>query len=493
MKPDPHIYYVQSELPLAKLESHLDSLQKANTYKQFLPSCINSQNIINEVNAPVIIADPLQSPIIEIIENFFKSNSDYKYHEALHKITLCGTGKLGYHVDLCDHCVATKIIPNTCSHSLCPVCQKRKSDKWIAKRITELLPVPYFQIIFKLPAFLSLLTMLNKKIVFDIFIMSVASAMNKIPNDNQMKIGFIICLQTSGNNLWFHPHIHIAMLGVAITEKGELIHYATKESLPFDKDFLSKQFQDEFLSKLEEAYVNQGAENNNVDIEPNDDPEKLYLENEKQLNWPSELKHLEKDKDAFISWIKECKATGNWEVFIGDATTANDASNILSYICQQVPISDDQIVESDMDTVIFKDKNGEKIELSTEEFIRRLTTHVMPSSYHRIRNCGFLSNGIKDKNLIKIRGILGCTEEPKEFNEEKKCDFCCEGQMRTVAVLLGGETVKVCEKNIKKLKTIPSWLSILAKIKSLRDAQSEILEFIPDWLIKLIQSIDDDL
>jgi len=65
--------------------------------------------------------------------------------------------------------------------------------------------------------------------------------------------------------------------------------------------------------------------------------------------------------------------------------------------------------------------------------------------------------------------------------------------MRTVAVLLGGETVKVCEKNIKKLKTIPSWLSILAKIKSLRDAPPEILEFIPDWLIKLIQSIDDDL
>ena len=182
-----------------------------------------------------------------------------------------------------------------------------------------------------------------------------------------------------------------------------------------------------------------------------------------------------------------------WDVKIREPRESEDAKRILiEYIGQRLAIRDSQIIEADDKQVIFRDKRGEKHEMEIDEFIRRLKTHTMPSGYHRIRNYGFLSNSKKTEKLKEIREKLGIGEAEKKKSKKSICNECKKGEMQTVATILGGETVKTFDENIKKLKKKPSWLKALQKIDSLPKAPPEVACKLPDWLIRLIQSVDDD-
>jgi len=420
---------------------------------------------------------PVKSTVQGIVENFlnFKDPPLY-YYDKLYKVLECRTGRLGYHIDVCDHCAVFKSLPNSCCHSLCPDCQERLSRNWIKNRISELLPAPYYQLVFPLIDTLSVFAMYNKKNVFDIFFYAVSSAIQKIPKQENIEIGFIISLITNAANMWFDPHCHVCMPGIGI-QNGEIKFY--DKSLPFTKEILSEEFRDIFLEELEKLYFLPQKET----LTP-EEIDKLTI------NWPDELKHLQDNESAFKKWIEELKKE-NWNIFIGDPTT-DSAGDLIRYIGKRAPILNNQIIEADNEQVIFRDKRRDEVKLSIEEFVRRLVSHSMPSGYHRIRNYGFLSNSTKE---IKISYILGQLDYPvkekeTESNNKQQCKKCGEGHMRTVGVILGGETVKTCKDNIRQLRIIPLWVDLLEIIEKSKTIPLELRFSIPAWLLRLIESVD---
>lgn len=424
--------------------------------------------------------NPLRLTVNEIVRRYFESHpGDFKTYEILHKLMECGTGALGYHLDICDNCGDIKVVANPCNHSVCSRCQERRSKIWIENRIPELLPISYYHINFCLNSGLFVFAMFNKKIVFDFMFEGVASAMFEVSDREKIETGFTGSMHTSAANYIFDPHVHVCMPGIGITTEGEVVQYETVKDLRMSETQLSKKFRDEFLYNFQKLYSEQAT--------------KIKAEKDEEIiKWPEELKDLEHDEEKFNKWIEELRQD-KWDVQIADEARKGDSAKILyEYIGQRLAIRDEQIIEADYETIKFMDKRGKPITMSIEEFVRRLTLHTMPPCYHRIRNYGFLTNSKKNVKLKYIREQLGVEEAEKKKDESSICKICGEGEIQTVAIILGGGKVKTFEENINKLKILPTWLRALQEIDILRDAPLDVISKLPDWLIRLIESVDDE-
>jgi hypothetical protein len=71
---------------------------------------------------------------------------------ALIDLTRCRTAALGGHVEACERCGHRQISYNSCRNRHCPKCQANAAARWVEARAAELLPVPYFHVVFTLPA-----------------------------------------------------------------------------------------------------------------------------------------------------------------------------------------------------------------------------------------------------------------------------------------------------------------------------------------------------
>ena len=117
-------------------------------------------------------------------------------------------------------------MPITCRNRHCPKCQNLARAEWLAARQAELLPVPYFHIVFTLPAPLAAIAFHNKAVVYDILMRSAAAALRTLAADPKhlgADIGVIAVLHTWGQNLQHHPHVHTIVPGggVALLRASE--------------------------------------------------------------------------------------------------------------------------------------------------------------------------------------------------------------------------------------------------------------------------------
>jgi predicted Zn-ribbon and HTH transcriptional regulator len=71
--------------------------------------------------------------------------------KVMSAIERCRTAELGGHVARCEDCTYTTIAYNSCRNRHCPKCQGA-AKQWLADRAAELLPVPYYHVVFTLPA-----------------------------------------------------------------------------------------------------------------------------------------------------------------------------------------------------------------------------------------------------------------------------------------------------------------------------------------------------
>ena len=72
-------------------------------------------------------------------------------HRALRAIETCRPAALGGHRETCDHCGSVRITYNSCRNRHCPKCQTAAKEWWLAARKADLLPIPYFHVVFTLP------------------------------------------------------------------------------------------------------------------------------------------------------------------------------------------------------------------------------------------------------------------------------------------------------------------------------------------------------
>ena len=138
---------------------------------------------------------------------------------TLRAIKDCRTVALGGHVDACDSCGHIQISYNSCRNRHCPKCQGHKRVQWIEARETELLPVPYFHVVFTLPDDLNGLAMHKPKIIYDALFRAAWDTIEAFTGKGN-KAGMISILHTWGQNLSLHPHIHCIIPGGFVDQNG---------------------------------------------------------------------------------------------------------------------------------------------------------------------------------------------------------------------------------------------------------------------------------
>src|SRR3989442_1278510 len=172
-------------------------------------------------------------------------------------ITACRTAVLGGHVEQCDDCGATRIAYNSCRNRHCPKCQGLARAKWLADRQAELLPVPYFHVVFTLPAPLGEIAFQNKAAVYAILFRAAAETLATIAADPRhlgAQLGMTMVLHTWGQTLQHHPHVHCVVPGGGPSLDGTR-WVACRPSFFLPVRVLSRLFRRLFLQKLKNAFA----------------------------------------------------------------------------------------------------------------------------------------------------------------------------------------------------------------------------------------------
>src|SRR6266540_366454 len=164
----------------------------------------------------------MSRPKLEVADIFRRHGEAWRTANAGHvslaqrrvmtAIEACRTAALGGHVERCEDCAYTRIAYNSCRNRHCPKCQWSAAAQWLAEREAELLPVPYFHVVFTLPAAIGAITYQNKAKLYNLLFTTAAETLITIAADPKhlgAKIGLTAVLHTWGSTLTHHPHAHI--------------------------------------------------------------------------------------------------------------------------------------------------------------------------------------------------------------------------------------------------------------------------------------------
>jgi hypothetical protein len=314
--------------------------------------------------------------------------------KVMSAIERCRTAALGGHVARCENgaCGHTVISYNSCRNRNCPKCQGAAARDWLAEREAELLPVPYFHVVFTVPGAIADIAYQNKAVIYDILFKASAETTLRIAATRRhlgARIGFMSVLHTWGSALTHHPHIHMVVPGGGLSPDG------TKWTASRSKYFLpvtvlSALFRRLFLEMLTEAHK------------------------AGRLEFFGAHAGLA-DQAAFDAYLMPVRRTG-WVVYAkAPFAGPEQVLRYLSRYTHRIAISNHRLVQADATSVAFKYKDYriegpgrfKTMTLATAEFIRRFLSHVLPKGFHRIRHYGLLANGQRAANIAQARALLG--------------------------------------------------------------------------------------
>ncbi len=172
-------------------------------------------------------------------------------------IEVCRTAALGGHVERCEDCVDTRIAYNSCRNRHRPKCQWMAAQAWFAAREAELLPVPYFDVVFTLPTAIGAIAYQNKAKVYGLLFTTAAQTLTTIAADPKhlgADIGVTAVLHSWGQNLQHHPHVHCIVPGGDPSPDGKR-WIACKGGFFLPVRVLSRLFRRLFLQGLEALHA----------------------------------------------------------------------------------------------------------------------------------------------------------------------------------------------------------------------------------------------
>ena len=177
--------------------------------------------------------------------------------KVMSAIESCRTAALGGHVARCEDCAYTTIAYNSCRNRHCPKCQGAAAKQWLAERQADLLAVPYYHIVFTMPAAIADIAYQNKAVVYDLLFKASAETMLTIAGDPKhlgARIGITSVLHTWGSTLTHHPHVHMIVPGGGIALDGsQWVSCRSRFFLPWR--VLAKLFRRLMLEKLVAAHA----------------------------------------------------------------------------------------------------------------------------------------------------------------------------------------------------------------------------------------------
>ena len=338
-----------------------------------------------------------------------KSHFAWVHRKVLDAIVRCRTAALGGHLDQCVRCGHQAISFNSCRSRHCPKCQGNARAKWLAARSAELLPVPYFHIVFTLPHELSALILQNKRLLYDLLFRASAASLLELARDPKhlgADIGFLGVLHTWGQNLEHHPHVHyIVPTGGLALDGSRWIDSSRRFFLPVKA--LSRVFRGKFVAGLKQLF----------------EQDKLQFHGS-QLNLAA--------PGCFSGFLRQLFRQ-DWVVYA--KPPFGGADHVLNYLARythRVAISNHRLVAFENDRVSFRWRDyahGSKqkvMTLSADEFLRRFLLHVLPKGLVRIRHFGFFANRRRETALARCRQLLGaaaCADRPAA-DIQLRCPAC---------------------------------------------------------------------
>lgn len=354
-------------------------------------------------------------------------------HKVINAIKNCRTSVLGGHVEQCEQCSATSCAYNSCRNRHCPKCETFRAVKWLEARKAELLPVPYFHVVFTLPHELNNLVQYNKRLLYKLLFQAAWETLKKLGSDSQRldgEMGALGILHTWGQNLSQHNHVHFIVPGGALKKSGK---WKSAKKYLFPVKVLSKLFRGLYVTKLREAYQKQ------------------------QLELPDQLTAGLTSMD-FDLLLDKLMAKG-WVVYAKPPFASPE--KLLHYLgryTHKIAISNHRILACDEHSVSFKwrdyaeDNKVKIMTLTPHEFIRRFLSHVVPHGFMRIRAFGFLGNACKAKKVKAIQAELNY----KPSTPVESLDIA------TLMLELTGNDIRICplckKGQLKRISEIPSQL-----------------------------------
>lgn len=334
---------------------------------------------------------------------------------TLHAIRNCRTAALGGHRLRCNCCGKEKNRYNSCRNRHCPKCQGMNREKWIRRREAELLPVPYFHIVFTLPAALNTLALHKPKEVYNALFRAAWQTISQFSKDHKhlgAQTGMTAVLHTWGQNLSLHPHLHCIVPGGGITPRGKWKKARNRGKYLFPTKALAKVFRAKFMNELRAS----GADVDRVT------GKKLF------------------DTD----WVVYCK-----QPFPGPKRVVG----YLGRYTHKIAISNHRIKRIGEDGTVhftWKDyRHGERkklMRLSAHEFLRRFSQHILPGGFVRIRHYGMLASRNKAVMLNRARAVFDMEQwqKPEKISWQQilqettgitpgQCPYCKKGILEIIA------------------------------------------------------------
>ena len=366
--------------------------------------------------------------------------------KVMSAIESCRTAALGGHVLRCEKCEHIQIAYNSCRNRHCPKCQGAAAQEWLAEREAELLPVPYFHVVFTLPAQIAKIAYQNKAVIYDLLFKVSSEAMLTIAADPKhlgARIGILSVLHTWGSALIHHPHVHMIVPGGGFSPDGNS-WISCRPNFLLAAPVLSRLFRRLFLQKLVVAHAA---------------GELLFFGKHAKLA----------DAKAFRAYLAPLR---NCEWYVYSKPPFGGPEEVLRYLARythRVAISNRRLMACDDKGVTFKWKDY-RIEgperykimtLAAGEFIRRFLIHVLPAGFHRIRYYGLLASGKRAENVARARELLltpppvipidaikAINSDPErrtqdnaqEAQPQKRACPCCGAQMTIIERFARGKT-----------------------------------------------------
>jgi len=375
-------------------------------------------------------------PVLEVADIFRGHGPAWRQANAGHlsldqlkvmsAIESCRTAALGGHVARCEDCAYTTIAYNSCRNRHCPKCQGAAAKRWLAERAAELLPVPYFHVVFTLPAPIADIAYQNKTVIYDLLFKVSAETMLTIAADPKhlgARIGITTVLHTWGSALTHHPHVHMIVPGGGIALDGKR-WVSCRPGFFLPVRVLSRLFRRLFLERLIAAH--------------------------KQLQFFGNHTPLA-DAQAFATYLAPLRRA-EWVVYSKRPFGGPEA--VLAYLSRythRVAIANSRLIAFDQEGVTFRWKDYriqgrdryKLMTLATDEFIRRFLIHVLPRGFHRIRHYGLLAKAACADNITRARELLAVPKrqaEPADATDDNDPHPCphCGGRMIIIETFARG-------------------------------------------------------
>ena len=293
----------------------------------------------------------------------------------LNLMSRCHTASLGGTVNECQKCSEISYTYHSCRNRHCPSCGGSKREEWIERQQSYLLDTSYYHVVFTMPKDLNTLCMHTPRVMFDALFKASWMTIQTFASDHKYlgaQTGMTAVLHTWSQNMCLHPHLHCIVPGGGVTKHGKWKYSRSKGKYLFPVKAMAAVYKGIFMAELKRL-AKIGA-----------------------IELPPEL--------------RESLYKKQWVVYAKRPFAKPD--HVIEYLgryTHKVAISNHRLLHYDSEYVLFNWKDYRKgakvgvMELETSEFIRRLSMHILPHKFVRIRHYGLLSFHARSKTIPHIQ------------------------------------------------------------------------------------------